>query len=149
SATLSATDSSGTSSLSTMLSGATMVTPTEDTTYTLDATGSNADTARATVVVDIFDPATIDSFSASPNPAPNGDAVTLTWTTSNGAQLSIINGQSGAPLHTETMQSAVDSGSHTFTPSCPSTPCALSYVLALTPKEGPAPTAQTVVLTVN
>ncbi len=72
--------------------------PSEETTYTLTASGAKG-TTPATASVTVAPDVSIQSFTASPAASVSGGAVTLSWETSNAVSLSIDNGVGAvAPL---------------------------------------------------
>ncbi len=72
--------------------------PSEETTYTLTASGARG-TTPATASVTVAPDVSIQSFTASPAASVSGGAVTLSWETSDAVSLSIDNGVGAvAPL---------------------------------------------------
>jgi len=69
--------------------------PTGFTTYTITATNGDGLAATDSVSVQAYAPATISSFTASPNPATQDTTTTLSWTTTNASSLSIDQGIGG------------------------------------------------------
>lgn len=80
--TLNATTASGTTAVDVMgkdpNNDSIMVTPTEDTTYTLSVTDGNT-TLTSDVVIDTYVAASITSFDANPTSVPQNGMVTLSW----------------------------------------------------------------------
>lgn len=102
--TLSATDSVGTTTIDTSTKGdvdTLMLTPTETTTYRLEALGAlgSMDMVDVTVVVEM--PPTIDSFTATPDTLDLTAGPTtsqLAWTSSNTTQFTLLDLGSGLPV---------------------------------------------------
>ena len=75
--------------------GSRRVNPTTTTTYTLTATATGrggTTTATRTVTVDVYQPPTISSFTASPTAIIIGNSSTLAWSITNTTSVTIDNG---------------------------------------------------------
>ena len=108
-------------------SGTAGVTPTADTTYTLTATGPSGTVISAPLEVTIARP-TVVSFEADGAVSTSvelRDSVTLTWTTTSAASITINDGSDD--IYTTSTLSQLDSGSFTVTPDANTT-----YILTAT-----------------
>ena len=94
-------------------SGSVTVTPTNPTTYTLEATG-NGITNSATVSVEIIPPSTVDTFTADPANVELRGLVNLTWTTTDATSIVISDGTK--TVYSTGTQDQVDSGTAGVTP---------------------------------
>ncbi|QDG51382.1 hypothetical protein FIV42_11715 [Persicimonas caeni] len=118
--------------------GTVTVNPTADVTYTLTATNANgSDTADVTVTT--VAAITIDSFSADTTTTVSGEAVQLSWTTTNGNALTIT-GDAGITNYTAA-SGEVASGTLVVRPQTTTI-----YTLTL---DGPGNQQQTSTLTVT
>ena len=94
-------------------SGTAPVYPEDNTTYTLIAKGPGGTSEPRTTQVTIDQP-TVDTFTADPDPVTLGDRVTLTWTTTSAASITIeasVDGESSNGLHDQFVDVRLGSGS--------------------------------------
>ncbi len=117
-----------------------MVTPTETTVYTLEATGVGGPrTQTVTITVQATPPAPeVTSFTASPNPITAGNSTTLSWVVTNATNVKVTD-DSGATVY----DGANLTGSQMVTPADTTT-----YTLEAKNAANETDT-QTVVVTVN
>ena len=97
-------------------SGTAPVYPEDNTTYTLTAKGPGGTSEPRTTQVTIDQP-TVDTFTADPDPVTLGGRVTLTWTTTSAASITIeasIDGQT-SNVYGPSTETQAKSGSFTVT----------------------------------
>lgn len=103
-------------------SGSVMVSPTETTTYLATVSNADGDTATDMVTIQVTPlPPTITTFTASPNPAVQGEATTLSWETSGADAIEIVDDQgnmvdlTGKSTDMDSVDVTIDRPSVTFT----------------------------------